>query len=47
MAMFIFDLDQILDHRARPIVMTFFWTTAWRIVAAAQTCFLRLMEEPS
>jgi arylsulfatase A-like enzyme len=34
MAMFIFDLDQILDHRARPIVMTFFWTTAWRIVAA-------------
>jgi hypothetical protein len=34
MAMFIFDLDQIRDHRARPIVMTFFWTTAWRIVAA-------------
>jgi arylsulfatase len=40
--MFVFDLDQILDHRAQPIVMTFFWTTGWRIVAAGRTCFLRL-----
>src|SRR5690349_7387944 len=34
-------LDQILNHRAQPIVMTFIWSTGWRIVAAGQTRFLR------
>jgi hypothetical protein len=44
--MFIFDLNQILDHRAQSIVTPFFLTAGCRIVAARADCFA-IVEELS